>query len=230
MGLDQHHQSQAVQPHRVALASSAPRSKSQPSGPRDAGPRKQPHSDQVMAELTDKQQVFIEYYLSCWNATEAARQAGYKNPNQVGPENLVKLGIQERIQERLTELKMGADEVLTRLSDHARGSIKPFMRRGPDGELHGFDLGDDKPFHLLHKVSITKRTIKEVTEEKITLELYDAQAALVHLGRHHKLFTDRTELTGKDGAPIGIQAIDYRSGLAALAPGSMDDSDPSGES
>lgn len=47
--------------------------------------------------------------------------------------------------------------------------------------------------------------------------------------RKHGKLTDKVELTGKDGAPIGIQAIDYRSGLAALAPGSMDDSDPSGE-
>jgi hypothetical protein len=47
--------------------------------------------------------------------------------------------------------------------------------------------------------------------------------------RKHGKLTDKVELTGKDGAPIGIQAIDYRSGLAALAPGSMDDSDSPSE-
>jgi hypothetical protein len=44
-----------------------------------------------------------------------------------------------------------------------------------------------------------------VTEVDVELELYDAQAALVHIGRHHKLFTDKSELTGKDGAPLVVK-------------------------
>lgn len=49
---------------------------------------------------------------------------------------------------------------------------------------------------------------------KIAIELYDAQTAQQLLGRHHKLFVDRTELTGKDGDPIEIN--DARSRLADL--------------
>lgn len=40
--------------------------------------------------------------------------------------------------------------------------------------------------------------------DRITIELYDAQAALLALGRHYKLFVDRTEVTGRDGQPIEI--------------------------
>lgn len=148
--------------------------------------------------LNDKQQVFVEQYLTCWNATEAARRAEYAHPNVQGPRLLVNVSIQAAIAERLAELKMSADEVLTRLTEHARGSIAPFMRVSSDGELHGFDLGDDRPLNLLHKVSITKRRMKDVTEEKVTLELYDAQAALVHLGKHHSLFVERHEHSWKD--------------------------------
>jgi len=46
----------------------------------------------VAETLTPKQQSFIDEYLACGNATEAARRAGYKHPNKQGPENLVKLG------------------------------------------------------------------------------------------------------------------------------------------
>ena len=54
--------------------------------------------------MTPKQQAFVEHYAACGNATEAARLAGYKKPNQQGPANLVNLGIQ-------AALKVVADQV-----------------------------------------------------------------------------------------------------------------------
>lgn len=145
--------------------------------------------------LTTKQQAFVAFFFITWNESEAAKRAGYANPYNNAHRLMEHDGIAAAIAARLAELKMSADEVLVRLTEHARGSIAPFMRRSPDGALHGFDLGDDRPLNLLHKVSITKRTIRDMTEEKITLELYDAQAALVHLGKAHGLFIERTETT-----------------------------------
>lgn len=152
-----------------------------------------------MSKLTAKEQAFIEYYLSCWNGAEAARLAGYseRTAKEQASRLLTKVNVQEAVQARLAELKMSADEVLTRLTDHARSSMKPFIRRSGNGDLRGFDLSDDKPLHLIHKVSLTTRTMKDdVTEEKVTLELYDAQAALALLGKHHKLFTEKIEHSG----------------------------------
>lgn len=112
-------------------------------------------------------------------------------------------GIKEAIAARMAELQMSADEVLVRLTDHARGSLAPFLRRTPDGELRGFDLSDDKPLHLLQKISITTRRLKDdEIEEKVTLELHPVQGALTLLGKHRKLFTDKVEHTGKDGQPL----------------------------
>jgi hypothetical protein len=37
---------------------------------------------------------------------------------------------------------------------------------------------------------------------RVKFKLADKRAALVDLGRHHKLFTDKAEFTGKDGAPL----------------------------
>lgn len=152
-----------------------------------------------MTKLTAKERAFIEYYLTCWNGAEAARLAGYseRTAKEQASRLLTKVNVQEAIQARLAELKMSADEVLTRLTDHARSSMKPFIRRSASGDLRGFDLSDDKPLHLIHKVSLTTRTMKDdVTEEKVALELYDAQAALALLGKHHKLFTEKIEHSG----------------------------------
>lgn len=158
--------------------------------------------------LNDKQRAFVEQYLICWNASEAARRAGYNGKsNVVGPRLLANVSIQAAIQERLAEFKMSANEVLTRLTDHARGSMAPFIRRDVDGDLYGFDLSETQPLHLVKKASVTRRRQKDdrdeiVTVETVTIELYDAQAALALLGKHHKLFTDRSEISGPDGEPL----------------------------
>lgn len=53
-------------------------------------------------KLTPKQQRFVSEYLKCWNATEAARKAGYKGNDAtlsaVGGENLRKPLISEAIE------------------------------------------------------------------------------------------------------------------------------------
>ncbi len=145
----------------------------------------------TLDNLTQKQQVFVEEYLRCWNATEAARIAGYAYPNVEGPKNLVKPSIAERIKVRMTEKTMAADEVLARLSDHARGDMRAFVVANGVGEPIGFNLSPDKPLHLVKKVSIT--------EKGVSFELYDAQAALVHIGKAHGLFVDRQDVSGQIG-------------------------------
>jgi len=186
----------------------------------------------VNMALSAKQQAFIEHYLQTWNGAESARLAGYSahTAREQASRMLTNANVQSAIQARLAELKMSADEVLTRLSDHARGSIAPFIRVTPGGDLRGFDLSDDKPLQLLHKLSITTRTMKDdVTEERIALELYDAQAALALLGKHHGLFIDRTEISGPGGSPIRTEVYDYNTAIAAIAARSGEDSDPPGE-
>lgn len=64
-----------------------------------------------MAKLTDKQSLFVEAYLECWNATEAARRAKYKHPRQMGSENLAKPAIKMYIEQRMNELRVSPDQV-----------------------------------------------------------------------------------------------------------------------
>lgn len=146
------------------------------------------------AELTDKQRLFVLEYLQSWNATDAARKAGYADPEQAGYENKRKQEIQAEISRHLDERAMPANEVLARLAEHARGSLGEFIGTDETGKPNRFSLASDKPLHLVKKVS--------VTDKGWSFEMYDAQAALVHIGKHHGLFVDKSEITGKDGGPI----------------------------
>jgi phage terminase small subunit len=47
-----------------------------------------------------------------------------------------------------------------------------------------------------------------IVETEVEFELHDSQNALVQIGRHHKLFTDKSELSGPDGGPIAFTADD----------------------
>jgi phage terminase small subunit len=176
-----------------------------------------------MAKLTTKQKAFVHHYLACWNASEAVRRMDYKGTNAdvIGSEYLVKPGIQAAIQSRLSELKMSADEVLTRLTEHARGSIASFLVTNDTGAPTGFNLAPDRPLHLVKKVSIT--------DKGISFEIHDSQTALALLGKAHGLFTDRVEHSGPNGGPIRTEAYDYSAAIAIVTGGSGEDSNAPGE-
>ncbi|MBM3149599.1 MAG: terminase small subunit, partial [Chloroflexi bacterium] len=124
-----------------------------------------------MAKLTDKQRLFVEAYLECWNATEAARQAGYKGNyatlRTIGCQNLTKLNIREQISERLKAKAMSADEVLMRLAEQARGDISEFIRSGGVIDWEAVKHRG----HLIKKICHT-------AGKQSSIELYDAQSAL----------------------------------------------------
>jgi phage terminase small subunit len=141
--------------------------------------------------LTSKQQVFISEYLQCWNASEAARRAGYsvKTARVIGSENLTKPAIAAEIKARIDELKMSADEVLIRLSDQARASMAEFVVP----ETDSISLIKAEIAGKLHLIKKFSHTVTDKSKHT-SIELYDAQAALVQLGRAHGLFTDNVHI------------------------------------
>lgn len=157
--------------------------------------------------LSDKQKAFIEHYLRCWNATEAARLAGYseKTANEQGSRLLANVSIQESVAARLTELQASADEVLQRLTEHSRSSVGEVL-----DEEGAFDYKAAKKsgkIALVKKYKRTTRTVKGGTKVvTVELEMYDAQAATVQLGRARGLFVDKTALTD----PTGKEPYDWR--------------------
>ncbi len=159
-------------------------------------PVEKPAAELQPRELTIKQRAFIEAYLACWNATEAARRAGYKHPDVQGPRLLGNVRVRAAIEERLTGMAMSANEVLARLAEHARGSMVHFITLREDGGWT-VDLQKAAAAGVLHLV-------KSVEQKKdgVKLELYSAQEALALLGKHHRLFVERLEHSGPDGGPI----------------------------
>lgn len=160
-----------------------------------------------MADLTTKQQAFVAHYLICWNASEAARRAGYTGQaNVVGPRLLANVSIQAAIQERLTELHASADEVLTRITDQARASLEDFVDvAAPSTDLSGADdVQDAKAIASGWRLNLVKaqqlgklHLLKKLKSGQWgpEIELHDAQAALTLLGKHHGLFIERNETT-----------------------------------
>jgi hypothetical protein len=143
--------------------------------------------------LNDRQKLFVEHYVLTLNATEAARRAGYKGDDNTlavtGHENLRNPKIRVAVDELLIELKMSPQEILTRLAQQARAEQSQFWRCD-FGEAVYLDMKSLIEAGLGHLI---KSVSRDGETGKITkIEFYDAQAALVHLGKAAKMFVDKS--------------------------------------
>jgi phage terminase small subunit len=155
--------------------------------------------------LSPKHRKFCEEYLRLWNATDAYLAAYPKSSRDAarrdGSRLLTNADIAAEIQARIEELTMSANEVLTRLAEQARADYKDFLAVAENGDI-GLDMDKaEGKTHLIKKVTQrrTVRTTKDtqIDETVLSVELHDAQAALVQLGKHHKLFTDNVQQSGE---------------------------------
>jgi len=150
--------------------------------------------------LTAKQRIFVNEYLATWNASEAARKANYKWPEKAGSANLRKKLIVEAIGARMKESAMSADEVLARLSEQARTNIADFLiertvtftdKNGNMHDVQTIDINWEElkaRGHLVKELSWTK-------DGRPVLKLYDAQNALIYLGKKWALFSENLDIT-----------------------------------
>jgi len=181
--------------------------------------------------LSAKHQQFVEEYLRCFNATKAY-QAVYPTVGRLtAASNGYRLlrenpEVAEYVQQRLSEAAMGADEVLMRLAEQARGNMGDFIRVTPDGsftiDLTGAESA--QKLGLIRKVTKTVRRFGDTEIEEATVDLYDSQAALVHLGKHLDLFSDKLtvklekELKGAlDALEKSLDSDTYAKVLTVLA-------------
>jgi hypothetical protein len=156
--------------------------------------------------LTVKQRDFIRYYLgrANGNATVAARLAGYGSPKERGCELTHNPTVAAEIKRVLDERAMPANDVLARLADQARGPSIYLRAAGERVYIDAEGMLEDGMGHLIKGV---KETVTKDGDRIQTIEFADSQAALVHLGRHHKLFTDKAEVTGADGEAFTVKVI-----------------------
>ena len=155
-------------------------------------------------KLTTRQKVFIDEYLQYFNASEAARRAGYsvKTSGSIGQRLLKDVEIKALIDARIAESHMSADEALKRLAEHARGDIGDLLDN--NGLLDIRQAKEKGLTKLLRKIK--QKTIThigktetdgdtEITE--IEFEMYDAQSAIDKVLRVAGKYKDNVNLTGE---------------------------------
>lgn len=161
--------------------------------------------------LTPKQAMFVKEYLIDLNATQAAIRAGYseKTAGQIGEQNLRKLEIAESIQEamdkRSDRLEITADRVLQEIAKLAFQDPRKFF--DDDGRLKPISELDDNTAACIAGIETMHKVVGEEKDGCIVLtkiKISDKGQNLERLGRHLKLFTDKTELSGADGKPLDL--------------------------
>lgn len=171
--------------------------------------------------LNPRQLKFCKEYVRLLNATQAAIEAGYseKTAYSIGSENLSKPEIKAEVARLMEEQSMPASEVLLRLTKHAQIDMTQYVKQY--GAFMTVDIEAIRRDGLGHLIKKLKPT-KYGTE----VEFHDVQTALLALGKHHRLFVERHEVTGKDGEPIAIE--DARDQLARLLAAKADRSGTAG--
>lgn len=175
--------------------------------------------DESGPELTLKQRRFIDAYLGVTNgnATEAARAAGYDADyatlRSIGSENLTKPNIRAAITRRLDAEAMPANEVLAMLARQAKATIADlFEMQG--GKYPVFNFAKAWETGGVHNV----RAVTPTPDGQTKIEMVDSQAALIALGRHHKLFTDKTENNNPEALEVLRDVLGVQHGVSASTP------------
>lgn len=157
--------------------------------------------------LTPKQKRFVEEYLIDLNATQAAIRAGYsqKTAKEIGCENLTKpnieIAIQTALAARSKRTEITAEMVLAELARVGFSNMAHYAKWNPDGvTLVDSDNLTDDAARCVAEVSQT------VTAEggTVKFKLHDKVSALEKLGRHLGMFTEKVEVTGKNGGPLEL--------------------------
>lgn len=155
--------------------------------------------------LANRRKAFIIHYLRCWNATEAARAAGYEGDDETlastGWRVMRDAKVQAALQLRLKTMNVSSDETLARIVSQATFDASQFIQKGEGGKI-GIDLDALKAAgkgHLIKGI--------EYKDGEPVFKFHDSQKALEMLGKAHGLFKTVNEHSGPGGGPIQAQAV-----------------------
>jgi phage terminase small subunit len=153
--------------------------------------------------MTPKQQRFVEEYLIDLNGTQAAIRAGYsaKTANEQAARLLVNVSISEAVAERRAALTHRTQVTQEQI-------IAEFMRMGfyDPASIAGQPMTG--PADIPNLPEDVRRAIVGWGWDKagnFRLKLADKNAALVNLGRHLGMFTDKVETKGEMNITVSAE-------------------------
>lgn len=173
--------------------------------------------------MTPKQDAFVREYLIDLNATQAAIRAGYSENTaySIGNENLSKPEIAAAIKiamdERAARTEITADKVMAELAKIGFSDIRKAVRWYSQTNVAAIDSDEDmealanegslrfavaNQVELVSSVDIdddTAAAISEIGQSSrgdLKIKFHDKRGALVDMGRHLGMFTDKLEHSG----------------------------------
>jgi len=174
--------------------------------------------------LTPKQALFVKEYIVDFNATRAAKAAGYspKTAFTIGVENLKKPLIQallaKEIKKRADRIEITQDRVLTEYAKLAFLDPRKFYKKN----------GDLIPIHELPAevaAALTGMDVQtiftkdgDMMGDLKKIKFADKKPALDSVAKHLGMFIERHELTGKDGMALfpDLSDADLDARIAAI--------------
>lgn len=167
-------------------------------------------------KLNAKQARFVEEYLVDLNATQAAIRAGYSEKTAQAQSSrmltnvIVAKAIAEQQAKRSERTEVTQDSVVQELAKIGFANMKDYMRVGADGDpyLDFSELTRDQAAAL---IEVTVEDFKDGRGDdgrdvrRVKFKLADKKGALVDLGKHLGMFTNKHEHSGPNGAAIPVE-------------------------
>lgn len=173
--------------------------------------------------LTDKQQRFVDEYLIDLNGKQAAIRAGYSAATaEVQASRLLSNAkVAEAVSARQTviadKLEITQERIAAELAKIGFADIRTLFDDG--GRLHHITMIPDAVAAAVQSIEVdTKRTRKAKGDEEtseleaeatLKIKMWDKRAALVDLGKHLGMFTDKLkvsyDLSPEAAAWLGIE-------------------------
>lgn len=166
--------------------------------------KKKPLDEMTLEDLVPRQRKFVQSYLTNnFNATAAALTAGYSKTSaaSIGCIMLNYPAIKAVVKKQLEAVFLSPEQVMARLSEMAKANISDFI--SATGKLNEKNYKEKGYLVKRRKVKRRLRDKDLAVIEDHEVEMYDAQSALVNIGKRYGLFTERVDLTS-GGAPIYI--------------------------
>jgi phage terminase small subunit len=163
-----------------------------------------------ISELSERMALFIAEYQKDFNASRAAKAAGYKWPDKMGSRLLkvpaIKAALGASVAQKLEKIDISVERTLNEVGRIA--FFDPACLFENDGSLKRLADIDPDSRAAIAGVEVTEIFDGAAGEQKHVIgllkkvKLSDRLSALDKLMRYHALYKDRVEHTGKDGEPL----------------------------